>query len=150
MFPSFIEPKSKISQGGFLLPLVIFLLVGVSMLAIAISRVSSFSGASSSAEGLSVQALFASESGLQWGMNQLFFQQTSRIAVDANCTTLENSGAGQTLTYSVDGLSSCTTQINCSISTQGATSYYTLESSSTCGGGNLLGQRRLQILAKMQ
>ena len=120
------------------------------MLAVAISRVSSFSGVSSSAEGLSIQALFASESGLQWGMNQLFFQQTTRTAVDASCTTLENGGAGQTLTFSVDGLRSCTTEINCAISIQGATSYYTLESSSSCGAGNLLGQRRLQMLAKMQ
>lgn len=56
---------------GFLMPLAAVLVVGVAMMALAISHMASNSGNSSVQEGLSLQAFYAAESGAQYAMNQL-------------------------------------------------------------------------------
>lgn len=145
MFP---DTRTSQKQRGFLLPLAIFLLVGISFLAVAIYRFSGQTGAQATVEGLSVQAFYAAESGAQLAMNRLFFNASSRAQVDANCAGV----SGSNVNYSVTGLALCNAQLTCTRSVDPAdtTSFYVINSVGSCGVGDLLGEREIEVSAYMQ
>lgn len=136
------------NQHGFLVPLAAIIVVGLGVLAIAISRISGQGASIVTQEGLAVQAFYAADSGAQYGMNQIYFTATDRASADANCTGISVSS----LSYSVTGLNLCATNIACSIATDGAntTSYYTITSEASCGSGDLLAERTVQVSAFIQ
>ena len=122
------------------------LVVGIAILALAISRMASQSGQSSIIEGISAQAFYAAESGAQYGMNQLMFNVTSRTVSDANCGAL-----GTTINFTAAGLSACSATISCSIGTVGGNpeSFYTIRSEGSCGSGAMLAERIVEVSSKM-
>jgi len=138
----------SVSQGGFLIPLALVLLVGISFLAIAVNRLSGQTGSNVVVGGLSVQALYAAESGAQFGMNQLFFNASSRTQTDGNCTAL----SGSSLNFNAVGLTACSATVLCSQTTDASNtvSYYTVNSVAVCGAAQLLGEREVEISAFMQ
>ncbi|ABD80407.1 hypothetical protein [Saccharophagus degradans] len=133
---------------GFLMPLAAVLVVGVAMMALAISHMASNSGNSSVQEGLSLQAFYAAESGAQYAMNQLMFDVTSRTSADANCAAL----SGTSLNFSAVGLAVCSASLTCSVSNDAAntTSFYSVTSSANCGAGDLFAQRTISVSAFFQ
>lgn len=135
-------------QKGYLIPLAVILIVGISFLAAAIAKLSSQSASTSVAEGLSLQAFYAAESGAQYGMNQIFFSATNRAAADANCTGVN----GANLNFTVNGLNTCSVGISCSINTDASntTSFYVVNSSGSCGTGDYIGERVVQVSAFMK
>lgn len=135
-----IKSRSK-KQAGFLMPLALFILVGIGALALTISRLSSGQFSSAVQETLSVQAFYAAESGSQLAMNRILFNVASKADADLNCTNVN----GSNITYSVTGLRDCAVQLSCSaVANTGETAgVYKLQSVATCGGGNLLAERRL-------
>ena len=131
-------------QQGFLIPLAAIIVVGLGILSLAIARLSSQANESSVLEGLSAQAFYAAESGAYYGLNQLIYDETIRTTVDSNCT-----GISTTLNFSTAGLSSCSTTVSCSCSGaclgSGTVSYYTINSAASCGAGNLVAQRTVEV-----
>lgn len=127
---------------GFLIPLAIFIIAGLSVLAISMMRLSSQSGFSSFREGISAQTFYAAESGLQYAINQVLFTSTTRTQSDAACLSVD----GVALNFDVDGLNQCATSIRCSASNNvtNTISYYSLESSASCGVGDLRAGRVIQ------
>lgn len=117
------------------------------VLALTMSRVTSQTGVGAIQEGISIQAFYAAESGAQHGMHQLFFDQSTRTAVDNNCTALST-----TVNYSVAGLTSCSADVSCSLANDAGntTSFYTITSAGSCGAGQILAQRIVQVSAYMQ
>lgn len=147
----FIKYEGRKSYGGangFLMPLAAVLIVGVAMLALAISHMASHSSNSSVQEGLSLQVFYAAESGAQYGMNQLMFDVNSRTTADANCTAL----SGYTLNFTAVGLALCSATITCSTANDAGntTSFYSLTSSANCGAGDLFAQRTISVSAFFQ
>lgn len=140
-------PKAR-RQGGFLMPLAAVLVVGVAILALAISHMASHTYHSGVQEGLSLQAFYAAESGAQYSMNQLFFNVSDRASADSNCAVV----SGSTLSFSATGLNTCQTNISCSVSTDAGntTSFYSLTSSASCGAGDLVAQRIITVSAFIQ
>ena len=121
------------SEKGFLIPLSLVLIVGLSLMAVAVNRLTSQSANSALLDGLSAQAFFAAESGAQYAMNQLLFDVTTTAAADTNCTAVN----GDTINFSVNGLQSCSAQISCAITiTAGESEHlYLITSSASCGSG---------------
>jgi len=144
------SPVAKASQSGFLIPLALVLLVGIAFLAIAINRITGQSHGSTIQQGLSAQALFAAESGAQYAMSRLFFNTADRAAVDAQCAAL--AAPGQTLSFGVTGLSACSAVVRCSVAADSGNtiSFYTINSTAQCGGGQLIGEREIEVSATMQ
>lgn len=135
-------------QQGFLMPTALFIVIGLGALALTISRFSSASFSAAVQEGVNVQTLYAAETGAQWGMNQLIFNVDDRATADANCTSVN----GSTLNLSVSGLNNCSVAVSCTHTADSGdtTSFYTLQSAAECGGGQLIGQRTIEVKAVMQ
>lgn len=133
------SPAAK--QAGFLMPLALFILVGLGALALTISRLSSGQFSSAVQETLSVQAFYAAESASQLAMNRILFDAASKADADLNCTSVN----GDSVNYSAAGLNDCSVQLACNIvsNTGESAGIYQVESVATCGGGKLLAERRL-------
>ncbi len=131
-----------------MIPLAAIIVVGLGVLALAISRISSQTGTSAIQEGISVQAFYAAESGAQLGMGRLFSNPANRAAVDANCIAV----SGSNINFTVPGLDTCSTTIGCSRSTDAGDtiSFYLITSTASCGSGSLVAERTIQVSAYMQ
>lgn len=145
MFPSGMKFNRC---SGFLIPLSAILVVGLSFLALAILRFSAVNAGMSVVEGLSLQAFYAAESGAQYAMNQIFFNANTRAVADANCNAVNNAS----LAFNVVGLRGCTVLISCSITVDAGntTSFYLVNSAGTCGSGDLIGERVVEVSAFFQ
>lgn len=123
------------------MPLALFILVGLGALALTISRLSSGQFSSAVQETLSVQAFYAAESASQLAMNRILFTATSKADAGLNCASVN----GSSVNYSAAGLTDCSAQLACTVVTNTGESagIYQVESVATCGGGNLVAERRL-------
>ncbi|MFL0808810.1 MAG: pilus assembly PilX N-terminal domain-containing protein [Agarilytica sp.] len=130
-------------QRGFLIPVAMLLVVGIGVLALTISRITSQSSISAYNEGISLQAFYAAESGAYFGMNQLLFNVTLRTAADTNCINLD----GSTLNGLANGLQACSVSITCSADTVGGDpqSFYTIVSTASCGAGEIYAERSVEV-----
>jgi MSHA biogenesis protein MshP len=144
-------------QSGFLLPLALFIVVVMGLLALSLTRTTQQVGVSAVQEAISVQAFYAAESGAQQAMQAMFYQNDlRRQSVDARCIT-------RTFNYTVDGLKNCTAVVSCTCRYRDASlcssgtnnnyltnsavpeSYYTLASVATCGTAPLTATRTIQV-----
>lgn len=137
-------------QDGFLLPVALFLVIAIAALAVGVSRLSSQATSATFREGIAMQTLYAAESGMQWGMNQLFFPDASRSTATTNCGAIEDPDPDQSeLQFNVTGLQACTVDLSCTaaINRGNTISYFTLRSAATCGSGELLSERIIEATA---
>ena len=122
MFPNDIVQHKLSRQRGFLLPLALFIIVVMGVLAITISRTSIQTQTSSIQEFTNIQAFYAAESGAQRGMQALFLTNTTRQTTDSSCAAMaiNNNFSG------INGLQICSVSVTC-------TCIY--QSGSTCNAG---------------
>ncbi|WP_347330940.1 MSHA biogenesis protein MshP [Marinimicrobium locisalis] len=130
------------AQQGFLLPVAMFIVVVMGLAALALWRTTSQSSVASVQELLTVQALYAAESGLQSGLSELFYPSaSSRPAVDSRCTSLS-----QSLDFSgISGLNLCSSEVSCELLEPGI---YRVEASGACGTGATRAVRELRVQAR--
>lgn len=162
-----IYPITISRQQGFLLPLALFILVVMGVLALTISRTATQTQNSSIQEFTNIQAFYAAESGAQRGMQELFLLSelelpaNRRSATDQACTdmAINHNFAG------VNGLQICTVVVNCTCVYQDGTacapataanylptaavgvtkSFYTINSEGQCGQDQFRANRRIQV-----
>lgn len=148
MFPS---PARKImyqSQRGFLIPLALFILVVMGLLALTISRTSMQTQTSAVQEMMSVQAFYAAESGAQRGMQRLFFNASiSRTDVNGRCANWN-----QTYNFTSNGLKACSAQVSCSFTNDAGNirSFYTITSVGRCGVDQYRAERTIRVGSFME
>ena len=132
---------------GFLIPVAAIIIVGIGVLAIAISRIASQSSQASVIEGISAQAFYAAESGAHYGMSVLMFDVTDRTVADTNCATV----TGTTLNFTVTGLQACSALITCAVATVtgNVQSFYTIRSEASCGSGDIQAERIVEVSSYM-
>lgn len=161
MFPDSRIKCSSNAQRGFLLPLALFILVVMGVLALAISRTSTQTQISGVQELTNVQSFYAAESGAQRGMQALFLSNTTRRATDASCAAM----AINHNFANVNGLKICTAQVTCScryrndtlcnasiaanylatVPPEVAKSFYTVTSVGACGPDYFRSVRTIQV-----
>lgn len=153
-------------QKGYLIPLAIFILVTMAVLALSISRMASQSSMAGTQELTSVQAFYAAQSGAERGLQTLYFPDAStRNGVDTRCVALN-----QTLTFTATGLNGCRAVVTCSCVYQDTTacapsvvanysnsaaatkliSVYKITSEGTCGSGIYSATRTLEVGSQMK
>lgn len=130
------SPVSKHRVAGFGLPLALFILIILGLLAAALYRVNATSVLQSAQEVITARALLAAESGAQSMMMRIF--PTSGAT---NCTA-------QNITFSTSGLNNCTAAMTCSITTVNAINYYNIQSTGRCAVGTISAQRTLAVQAR--
>lgn len=142
MSPDLFQHRAMRKQGGFLLPVALFIIVVMGFASLALWRTTSQSSIASVQEVVSVQALYAAESAVQFGLNELFYPDvSSRSLVDNRC-----GGLNESLDFSgVAGLNLCTALVQCSLAEPGV---YNLEVDGSCGSGPTRAERSLNIQAK--
>jgi MSHA biogenesis protein MshP len=158
-------PRLIKNQRGFLIPLALFIVIVMELLALVLARSSNLSHQGFTQELLSTQAFYAAETSTQRAMQTLFFPDaSSRQAVDARC-------AGLTTTYNfsgIDGLQLCQSQVSCTCvyqnnlacaaataanynsTTASHTSIYTITSNASCDAGSIHASRQIQASAFLE
>lgn len=166
MFPNALSSQPFNSQRGFLLPLALFIIVVMGVLALTISRTATQSQTAVVQEFISLQSFYVAESGAQRGMKALFFDVTGRQLADTACLNMniipDYSG--------VDGLSLCTVVVDCTCRYQNGNdcvpanaanyapaaaadllkSFYTVTSVGTCGEQEYRAERTIQAGAFLE
>jgi len=160
MFP---EPLNR--QKGFLIPLALFIIVVMGLLALVLARSTTLSQRGFTQELLSTQAFYAAETSTQRAMQTLFFPDaSSRQAADGRCASLAT-----TYNFSaIDGLQLCQSQVSCAcvyqnnqVCNAGAaanylvtaathTSIYTITSNASCTAGSINASREIQASALLE
>lgn len=151
MFPNKKSQQHLKLQQGFLLPLALFILVVMGVLALTIARTSIQTQNASVAEVLNLQSFYAAESGAQRAMQHLFFDSTAEVT-RANVNT-RCSGWSQNYSFdSVPGLQACSAQVNCvfTVDADDLRSFYTITSAGSCGAEQYRAERTIQAGAFME
>lgn len=143
-----METDFNHKQKGFSLPIAVFVLVIMALLAAALVQISSRSNLAAAQEELSNRAFFAAESGASWAMSLLFFNAAGAADKAHSDTACAAIGAGSPLSYTTRGLYTCTATIACSSQLVNLTSYYSINSQGRCGTGAVQGIRTIQVGAK--
>lgn len=127
------------NQHGFLMPLALFILVGLGALAIAINRLGSGQFSSAVQEGSSVQAFYAAESAAQLAMHQVLFNTADKAGADLKCAAVN----GRVQAFSTAGLNGCSARISCAVvaNTGDPAGIYRMETTATCGSGTMVAER---------
>lgn len=166
MFPNSRSLKQVNSQRGFLLPLALFIIVVMGVLALTISRTATQSQTAVVQEFMSLQSFYAAESGAQRGMKALFFDVSGRQAADSACLVMNlNPNYSST-----PGLSACSVAVSCTCLYQNGSncapanaanyspaatadvlkSFYTVTSVGSCGEEEYRAERSIQAGAFME
>jgi MSHA biogenesis protein MshP len=139
-------------QRGFLIPLAIFIVVVMGLLALALARTTTQTGLANAQELVSLQAFYAAESGAQRGMNKLFppgFDSDPNVPVRAGVNGRCMNSFTETLNFSgIQGLAACSAEISCgctSCNPTDATSSYTITSIGRCGAGVISAVRTIRV-----
>lgn len=127
-------------QAGFSLPLALFIIVVLGLLATVLYRVVALNQLSVVQETLSARAFLAAESGAQAGMMRLF--PISGAA--ASCSG--SPGINQSLSSS--GLVGCDVTLVCSGLLVDGEMYYQMSSTGVCRAGNLRASRTIEVSAR--
>lgn len=132
-------------QQGFLMPLAMFIVIGLGALALAISRMGAGTLSAAIQESISVQAFYAADSGVQYTMHKVLFAATNRGQADASCAAVN----ATSLAFTAASLASCRVTLTCARvgTTGGNNRIYAIESAAICGGGDLLAERTIAAAA---
>lgn len=132
---------------GYLMPFTLIIILILGAFSLAIHQLVNRSQRLALQQGLSSQAYYAAESGAQYAMHQLYFNQTTRVQVDARCISVN----GSNINFNATGLSQCTSSLTCSrtVNTGDTESYYTITSNGQCGAGVGLAERSVLVKGRM-
>ena len=153
MYPNRFAIYSAQHQRGFLLPLALFILVVMGVLALTISRTATQTNTSTIQEFTNIQAFYAAESGAQRGMQALFLSTTTRNATDGACAGMGGNTVVNRNFAGINGLQMCSVLVTCTCRYQNGSacahgtatnyeptspagvtkSFYTIRSVGTCG-----------------
>ncbi|WNC68128.1 pilus assembly PilX N-terminal domain-containing protein [Thalassotalea nanhaiensis] len=140
MYPR--NPLLLTKQKGASLIMAVFMLVIFSLFAAVLVRMVGSSTENISYEVIGLRAYAAADSGLQWGLQQIFPLSSGVIEcanVDFNNVPI----------LQVAGLEQCQIEsLQCSDFVEGDTRYYTITSTGTCTSGDITTSRTLQIDAR--
>lgn len=122
-------------QSGLSLATALFVITVMAFLAAAIFQIVRSNSESTQEEILLVRSFYAAQSGVQFGMNEVFPPDGSAANCPASFPQYE---------MEEEGLNVCTADVSCSSLAVGGNTYYTLMSKGTCGGVSRTVQVRAQ------
>lgn len=154
MCPDFAMSQHK--QHGSALIISLFIIVVMTLLVAALSKLLISSTESVSYEVLGTRAFFAAQSGVEYGLAQLFplTTATDPSGSSSYCAIatgqLDGAAAEQIVPLNTaSGLQNCSFTLNCKSArptlVSGETIYYQLVSTGTCGSGSLQTSRTVEI-----
>jgi MSHA biogenesis protein MshP len=128
------------TQRGFSLPVAIFIIVIMALLAAAAVNILNKGLAGVSQEVMSTRAFYSAESGAQFVLSQLFPINGGA----ANCA------ANSSVNFNNIGLSNCRATMTCNSTIVGSETFYSISSTGTCSTGDTTTVRQIQVMARQQ
>lgn len=133
-------------QGGWLMPMAVFIIVVMALFAATMNRIGSQSAISVVQEQLSLQAFYAAESGAQLALNQLLYPLINRVQAEQVCTNIHSSMTQ----FPAPGMQGCRVTLACTHPTDSsAPGVITIVSRGICAQGGLMAQRSLEVAVKV-
>ena len=132
MFPEF---KSRQGQLGLGLPATIFIITVLAMIVVALGELTRGSSQAFAQNFQSQRAFYAAESGAQIALNRVFTGGSA-------CGSLSDISFG-----SNQGLENCSASLSCSQVVVDSVTYYTFQSTGTCGTGLDEASRMIEVRA---
>jgi MSHA biogenesis protein MshP len=127
-------------QHGVGLPAAIFVLVILSMIAVAIVELSASASDAVVFDVQSTRAFMAAESGAQLGVNRLMPPGAAM-----NDCSHGYFSASPSITYAGTGLAGCTATVSCRVDSVAGSDYFSLTSVGTCGSGIDFAERVIAV-----
>ena len=135
MSPKYFKPVLMYKkQQGLGLPVALFIITIMSLIAVALSRLDESSSQSYGQNLLSSRAFYAAESGAQLRARSVLLASACECGVD------------QTYDFAVDGLQSCSAITSCNEFTANGGVYCTITSTGSCDNSNAL--RTIEVRLK--
>lgn len=125
-------------QRGFSLPVAIFILVIMALVAAAAVTIMEQSQQGISHDVMSTRAFYAAESGAQSVLAHLFTLDGSAANCQANYPAIN---------FTATGLAGCTASTQCSGQVVGSKTYYTISSMGYCAMSGITATRQIEITA---
>jgi MSHA biogenesis protein MshP len=129
---------SNARQQGFSLPIAVFILVIMALIGVALIDITKIGYQGMSTEVMSTRAFYASESGAQYALSQLFPLDGS----PASCLA-----PYPTLNFNSNGLNNCSAVVSCNSNTVGSNTYYIISSIGNCNTGEFSATRQIEVMA---
>jgi MSHA biogenesis protein MshP len=126
-------PNERHSQDGLGLVGAIFVIVVVSLLSVAMSRMLEADKLAQSYEILGLKAFLAAESGAQLGVNRLMPPDSGGSCSD------------RTFSFEAASLRFCTAAVTCTLTSANGENFYTLSSLGQCAAGDFTASRSLEV-----
>lgn len=128
-----MSPDLK-KQQGLGLPIAIFIIVIMSLIAVAVNQITAAGSKSYVQNVISTRAFYAAESGTQLKLNDVV------VATPCACGT-----TNQTFTLTLPGLNGCQAVTVCNELTVGTDTYCTISSTGSCDGSNAIRQIEVRV-----
>lgn len=122
----------RFRQNGLGLATAIFVITVMALLAVLINQLVQNNAETTAEELQLIRSFYAAESGVQFGMNDVF--PPDGVASDFSASRCD--GAGSPINYpafAVDGMNACTASVTCAPLSVSAVTYYTITSTGSCG-----------------
>lgn len=136
MYPNTSQTELNFKQRGLGLPVALFIIVIMSLIAIAVNQLGASSGQSYSQNVLSTRAFYAAESGAQ-------LRAEDTLSPTA-CVC--NGGADVTYNFAITGLNQCSAATNCTSFSANGNNYCTIVSIGRCH--NTTAERTVEVRLK--
>lgn len=120
------------------MPVAVFIIVVMALLAAAMGRIGSQSSMSIVQEQVSLQAFYAAESGAQLVMTRLTYPNADPALAASACSSLN----GSVLTLTAPGMQNCRVSHQCVEPEPG---FFTITSTGECGQGSLSATRSIEV-----
>ena len=125
-------------QQGFSLPVAIFILVIMALVAVAAVSIMETGQAGISNDVMSTRAFYAAESGAQHVLHQLFPLDGSAANCQANYPDQN---------FNITGLGNCLASAQCNTRIVGTKIYYIVTSTGVCSSGDISATRQIEMMA---
>lgn len=141
------SPPAFRRQGGFLLPLAMFIVVGLAVLALAMSRTGSNTMTAIVQDSITVQAFFAADSGAQYALHQTLFDAADSAEAENRCNAVN----GSSVIFDADGLRNCSASFTCArLDAINGNHIFSVQSAARCGSGTLWAERTIEVGASFR
>lgn len=133
-----VPASFRAGQAGMGLPMALFVIVVLALIVAAVAEMERGGGEMTSLQIESQRAFFAAESGAQIALHQLLPPTGSGAACGANL--YQHS-------FGTPGLAQCSVKVDCRADVAKGVTYYTLNSTGSCGSGVDYAQREIEVRA---
>lgn len=127
-------------QQGIGLPVALFVITVLALIVVALTDLEESSGISFSLDINSMRAFYAAESGAQVALAEVFPAGGSV----GTCASISPS----VISFNASGLNGCQATVGCSVATDSGISYFSLQSTGSCGSGADRAERVIVVRAR--